>query len=228
MPTYLLKLSGEALGSGSGRGLEGATVARLVRALERARREAQLGIVLGGGNFWRGREADFLDRVSSDQIGMLATVLNGLALQAALEGAGVPCALQSVFDLPFAERHDPRRARAHLQAGRLVLFVGGTGNPLVTTDTAAAIRAVEIGARRLLKGSTVDGVYSADPRRRPDARRYETLSFAEAIEKRLAVMDLAALELCRDHGVEILVFDAREPANLLRALVDPTVGTLVR
>lgn len=226
--TILLKLGGEALGPSQGAGVDPRAVARLASEIAEVRRRGvDVGVVVGGGNLWRGREVTFLDRVSADQVGMLATALNGLVLRAALERQGAQSVVQSAIALAFADPLDPQRARAALGAGKVVIFIGGTGNPLVSTDTAAAIRAVEIGAQRLLKATTVDGVYDRDPDRHPDAQRFDALSFDEALKQRYRVMDLAAFELCQRHGVPILVFDVRPRGSLVRALDDPSVGTLI-
>ncbi len=223
----LLKLGGEALGPDDGVGLHPEAFERVADALRQALEHAPLGVVVGGGNLCRGRDAAFMDRVSADQVGMLATALNALTLRAALEARGLAALVQSAAPIAFADALDPRRARRALADGAIVIFAGGTGNPLVSTDTAAAIRAVEINAKRLLKATYVDGVYSDDPRTNPAATRYERLGFDEALEKRLRVMDLAAFEICHRHGVPIQVFDVRPPGNLARAVRDDRVGTLI-
>jgi len=223
----LLKLGGEALGPNDGFGLHPEAFERVADALCQAREHAPLGVVVGGGNLCRGRDASFMDRVSADQVGMLATALNALTLRAALEARGVEALVQSAAPIAFTDALDPRRARRALAGGAIVIFAGGTGNPLVSTDTAAAIRAVEIDAERLLKATDVDGVYSDDPQQNPAATRYARLGFDEVLEKPLRVMDLAAFELCRQHGVPIQVFSVRPPDNLVRAVRDSGVGTLI-
>lgn len=216
------------MGPEQGKGLEAASVRRIAQELEQLRqRGVKLGVVVGGGNFLRGRDVDFLDRISADHIGMLSTVLNGLALQAVLEQRGVDCQIQSALPVAFTIPINPKQARQALAEGKVVIFVAGTGNPLVSTDTAAAIRAVEIGAELLLKATYVDGVYDQDPAQDPNAKRFERLTFAEVIERRLNVMDLAAFDLCRQHSIPILVFDVQVPGNLNQSISDASIGTLI-
>jgi len=226
--TVLLKLGGEALQPDQQRGLGRQALQRMVRQLVTlCGQGVHLGVVVGGGNWWRGRDVAFIDRVSADQMGMLATALNGLALRAALEQEGQACLVQSAIPLAFCDPLDSRRAKQALSQGSVVIFVGGTGNPLVSTDTAAALRAIELGAEVLLKATTVDGVYDRDPRSYPEAVRYSQLSFDEVIEKRLDVMDLAAFELCRQHRVPIVVFDFKGADDLHNVVKNPAVGTLI-
>lgn len=226
--TILLKLGGEALAPASGQGLDAGALDRIAREIAQlVELGVRLGVVLGGGNFLRGRDTAFLDRISADQIGMLATALNGLALQSALEQHGVSCVVQSALPIAFTDPVHPRRARQRLSEGCVVLYVGGTGNPLVSTDTAAAVHAVELGAEILLKGSYTDGVYDKDPKRHPAAKRYAAISFEQAIQDRLKVMDLAAFELCSRSRMPILVFDVRVPGNLIKAAAGRAVGTRV-
>ncbi|MGQ9734388.1 MAG: UMP kinase [Candidatus Bipolaricaulia bacterium] len=223
----LLKLSGEALAeSENGWGISQAALARLARLIASAAKRAELALVIGGGNIVRGAKAGW-DRVAADEMGMLATVINGLALQSELEELGVKTLLQSAVATPFTERLDRRKALEALKRGELVIFVGGTGNPFVTTDTAAAIRAGEIGAEMLLKGTKVDGVYTSDPARDPSARKLDRLSYQEVLSRDLKVMDLAAIELCWQQRIPILVFNLFKEGELERAIGGERVGTLV-
>jgi uridylate kinase len=224
----LLKLSGEAFGS-SQAPLDPVKLDKIAQQIARARDEAvELAIVTGGGNFVRGAHLQELDRVIADQMGMLATILNGMALRERLERLGVSVLLQSAIPVVYAGPIDARRARQALIQKSIVVFAGGTGNPFVTTDTAAAIRAGEIGADLLLKATNVAGVYSDDPKKNPKAKLYKELSLDEAIEKRLNVMDLTALALCRERKLPICVFDISEPENLTKILRGRRLGTLVR
>lgn len=226
---FLLKLSGEAFGSPQAP-LDLAKLDRIADEIRRARAKAamELAIVPGGGNFVRGAQLKALDRVIADQMGMLATILNGMALRQSLESKGISVILQSAVPVAYAQPLDSVGARHALAEKKIVIFVGGTGNPFVTTDTAAAIRASEIGAKMLLKATNVPGVYSADPKKNPTAKLYSELTIDEAIEKRLNVMDLTALTLCREQKIPICVFDIAEPTNLTKALRGQRVGTLVQ
>ncbi len=225
----LLKLSGTAFGKA---GLERESLeyvaAELAAALSLSSSgDVELAVVVGGGNLVRGRDLPRMDRAIADQMGMLATVINGLALQEALSQRGIPAALQSAVAVPWAEPVDPRRAREALSQKRVVIFAGGTGNPFVTTDTAAAIRAAEINAEVLLKATDVDGVYTADPKRDPSAQKIPSLTYERAIHERLGVMDLAALALCEQYGIPIVVFDFFREGNLQRVLEGEEIGTRV-
>ncbi|MCS7198055.1 MAG: UMP kinase [Candidatus Bipolaricaulota bacterium] len=223
---FLLKLSGEALGAG---GIDPRALASLTAQIARVQSlDIELAIVVGGGNFIRGAQLQSLDRVIADQMGMLATVLNGMALRQSLESRGISVILQSAVPVAYAQPIDPVSARRALSEGKIVIFAGGTGNPFVTTDTAAAIRASEIGAKILLKATDVPGVYSADPKKNPKAKLYKELTLDEAIEKRLNVMDLTALTLCRENKITIRVFDVFREGNLERAIRGELVGTVVR
>lgn len=190
----------------------------------------QVAIVIGGGNIFRGIQAveGGFDRVQGDYMGMLATVINSMALQSALDGAGVQTRLQSAIEMKeVAEPFIRRRAERHLEKGRVVIFGAGTGNPYFTTDTAASLRAVEIEADVILKGTKVDGIYSADPNKDPNAVKYDTVSFNEVYEKNLNVMDMTAFTLCKENKLPIVVFDINTPGNLLRIVQGEKVGTLV-
>jgi uridylate kinase len=228
----LLKLSGEALAGEQGYGIDPAVLDRIA---DEVRTVQTLGvgvaIVIGGGNIFRGLQASAsgMDRASADYMGMLATVINGLALQNTLEKAGLMTRCQSAIDMPaVAEPYIRRRAIRHLEKGRIVIFAAGTGNPFFTTDTAAALRAVEIGAEVILKATKVDGIYSADPLRDPDAVRFDRLTYIEVLNRGLRVMDTTAISLCMENKLPIVVFDLNTPGNLRRVVMgEPGVGSLV-
>ena len=230
----VFKPSGEALAGPSGRGLDGATLE--ATALEIIDLRQNLGVdvavVVGGGNFWRDRTGAMsgMDDTQSDHIGMLGTVMNALALQDALERKGQPTRVQSAIEMPrIAEPYIRRRAVRHLAKGRVVIFAAGTGNPFFTTDTAAALRAAEIEADALLKGthSGVDGVYSADPRTNDDAVKYDEVGYMEVMTKDLKVMDATAIAFCRDNAIPIVVFDMSQAGSLRSILDGESVGTIV-
>jgi uridylate kinase len=231
----VLKLSGEAFADKRiGYGIDAELVMRIAQEVTEARRDlgVEIAIVVGGGNIFRGMTGATrgMDRARADYMGMLATVINGLALQDALEGLGQPTRVQTAISMAqVAEPYIPLRAIRHLEKGRLVIFAGGTGNPYFTTDTTAALRAAEIGAEALLKGthSGVDGVYSADPRLDPDAIKLDRLSHFEVLSRGLQVMDSTAITFCMDNELPIIVFDVSEPGNIMRALVGEPIGTLV-
>jgi uridylate kinase len=228
----MLKLSGEAMQGPGAYGIDPATVAYVAEQIAGLnRRGIEVGVVIGGGNIWRGEEAsrNGMDRATADYMGMLATVLNALALQAALERDGVQTRVQTAINMAeVAEPYIRRRAIRHLEKGRVVIFAAGTGNPFFTTDTAAALRSLEIGAEVLLMAKNrVDGVYDRDPLRYPDARRFDQLTFREALARRLEVMDSTALALCMDNRLPIIVFDLLNPANLARIAEGAHVGTLI-
>ncbi|TXG86217.1 MAG: UMP kinase [Thermomicrobiales bacterium] len=228
----LLKLSGEALMGDGHSGIDPAVVRSLAQQIKKvAEKDVQLAVVIGGGNIWRGISASTtgMDRSTADYMGMVATVLNGLALQEASERAGVPTRVMTAIEMhEVAEPYIRRRAIRHMEKGRVVILAAGTGNPYFTTDTAAALRALELNCDILLMAKNgIDGVYDSDPRLNPNARRYERLSHQEAIEKDLRVMDAAALSLCRENNVPILVFDIRDDDAIARAVDGDQVGTLV-
>lgn len=223
-----MKLSGEALGGDRGFGLDSAALEIISEQIRCTRTVGtEIAVVIGGGNFLRGAELKELDRVVADQMGMLATVLNGLALRQSLENHGAAVLLQSAVATAYTEPLDPRSARQALSEKKIVIFAGGTGNPFVTTDTAAAIRASEIGAQVLLKATDVTGVYNADPKKNPKAKLYKELTLDEAIAKRLNVMDLAALAICRENKIPIRVFDVFRAGNLERIVRGEPIGTEV-
>jgi uridylate kinase len=227
----LLKLSGEALMGDGNYGIEPAVIARSAEEIhELSSAGLEIGLVIGGGNIFRGAglAESGMDRVTGDHMGMLATVINSLAMQDALEKVGSQCRVMSALKVnQVCEDYIRRRAVRHLEKGRVVIFAAGTGNPFFTTDSAASLRAIEVGAEIMLKATKVDGVYTDDPVRNPDARRYDRLTYQEAIVKKLAVMDTTALVLCRDQGVPIRVFDLHTPGNLGRVAAGEDVGTLV-
>ncbi len=190
---------------------------------------AQMAVVVGGGNIWRGRQAPDMDRNRADYIGMLATVMNALALQDALERAGIPTRVQTSIQMAqIAEPYIPLRAIRHLEKGRIVIFAAGLGVPFFSTDTTAAQRALEIKADAILKGTKVDGVYDADPVSTPGAHRFETIDYTEVLTRGLEVMDATAISLCRENGLPILVFDFRREGNIRRAMLGEPIGTLVQ
>ena len=227
----LLKLSGEALMGEGQFGIDPDTVARLADEIKAAKEGHELCLVVGGGNIFRGLAgaAKGFDRASADYMGMLATVMNALALQNALEKAGVDTRVQSA--IPMATVSEPyirRRAARHMEKGRVVIFAAGTGNPFFTTDTAAALRAAEMGCDALFKGTSVDGVYSADPKQVADATRYDSVSFNQVLSQDLKVMDASAVALCRDNNIPIVVFNIREQGNLARVLGGEGIATIVQ
>jgi uridylate kinase len=234
-PAYkrvLLKLSGEALQGDSPRTICFQTVARFCGDVAEAHRlGVQMGLVVGGGNIFRGSSGieSGIDKPSGDYMGMLATMINALAIQARLEHTGVPTRVMSAIEMrPVAEPYIRRRALRHLEKGRVVIFGAGTGNPFFTTDTAAALRANEIGADILFKATKVDGVYTADPMKVADAMRYEGLSYTKALTDNLRVMDATALSLCRENKLPILIFNINEQGSIMKALKGERIGTLVR
>ena len=228
----LLKISGEALMGTSNYGIDHATVLKVSHQVKTVVvAGTQVAIVVGGGNIWRGAaaEAGGMDRATADYAGMLATIINGLALQDALEKAGVVTRTQSAITVQaVAEPYIRRRAIRHLEKGRAVIFAAGTGNPYMTTDTAAALRAIEIGAEVLLMGKNrVDGVYDSDPLKNRGARKFDKLSYEEALSRRLEVMDSTALTLCRENNLPIIVFDLLAPGGIERAAAGEPLGTLI-
>ena len=231
----VLKLSGEAFADTAiGYGIDAAVVQRIAEEVANARVDlgVELAVVVGGGNIWRGMSGATrgMDRSRADYMCMLATVINALALQDSLEAVGQTTRVQTAITMSqVAEPFIPRRAIRHLEKGRVVVFAAGTGNPYFTTDTTAALRAAEIGAEAILKGthSGVDGIYSADPLEHPDAVKLSEVSHFEVLNRRLAVMDSTAITFCMDNGLPIIVFDVMEPGNIRRALVGEPIGTLV-
>ncbi|MEZ4987998.1 MAG: UMP kinase [Saprospiraceae bacterium] len=227
----LLKLSGESLMGKQGFGIEAAMLQHYAEQVkELVELGVEIAIVIGGGNIFRGLQAENsgIERVQGDYMGMLATVINGMALQSALENNGVYSRLVSALTVnQIAEPYIRRRCIRHLEKGRVVIFSAGTGSPYFTTDSAAALRANEIGANVILKGTRVDGIYSADPEKFPDAVKFDTLSFAKVISQGLSVMDMTAFTLCQENNIPIIVFDINNPTNLKRIVLGEKVGTLV-
>ncbi len=227
----LLKLSGEALMGEKNYGIDPATLSVYCKQIKDVvDAGVEVAIVIGGGNIFRGLQgaAQGFDRVQGDYMGMLATVINSMALQAELEKQGVGAKLLSGLNIdPIAESTSGRKVKEYLNEGKVVIVAGGTGNPFFTTDTASALRAVEIQADVLLKGTRVDGVYTADPEKDPNAVKYETLTFDEAYEKNLKIMDMTAFTLCRENDMPILVFDMNTEGNLLKVVSGENIGTIV-
>lgn len=227
----LLKLSGEALMGDNNFGLDPAVLSRYAKDVkEIVGMGVEVAIVIGGGNIYRGmNEAETgIERAHGDYMGMLATVINGMAVQAALEKEGVYTRLQSAIKMEqIAESYIRRRAMRHLEKQRVVIFGAGTGNPYFTTDTAGSLRAIEIKADVILKGTRVDGIYTADPEKDPAATKFETISFAECISKNLKVMDMTAFTLCMENKLPIIVFDMNKPGNLKQVVMGEKIGTLV-
>ena len=225
----LLKLSGEALAGNNKTGIAPDFIEKICDKIKEIKRlGVEVGIVVGGGNFWRGRNGTNMDRTTSDYMGMLATVMNGLALQDALEAKGMYTRLQTSIEMrQIAEPYIKRKAIKHLEKGRIVIFACGTGNPFFTTDTTAALRAAEIEADIILVGKTIDAVYSADPKQDKNAIRYEKISFTDVLNKNLKVMDATAISLCRDNNIPLLVFGIDEAENIVKAVTGEHIGTLV-
>lgn len=230
LPRYVVKLSGEALQGSRPSGHDPETVTRIAAELAQASAMARLAVVVGGGNIVRGARvaASGGDRVAGDHMGMLGTLINGIAMREAVREAGATCSLFCGFPAPtMCETFSQRAVMAALDAGDVVILAGGTGSPFFTTDTGAALRAAEIGAAAILKATQVDGVYSADPKRDPAATRYASLTLDEALGRGLAVMDQAALALARDNALSIIVFSIHEPGALVRVVAGEDVGTRI-
>lgn len=225
----LLKLSGEALAGESGFGLDFNVAKRIALEIkELVDMGIQVGAVVGGGNIWRGRSGEGMDRTTADYMGMLATCINGLALQDSLEQIGVDTRVQTAIEMKaVAEPYIRRRAVRHLEKGRVVIFSAGTGNPYFSTDTTAALRAAEIEAEVILLAKKVDGVYDKDPHKYDDAKKYDKLSYLEILDQGLQVMDSTATTLCMDNNIPILVFGLDEPGNIRKAVNGENIGTLV-
>ena len=229
----ILKLSGEALRApGSQDNISPEIVGRIAEEIKEAREKTgvEIGIVVGGGNFWRGASASArgMDRATADYVGMMATVMNSLALQSALEAEGVPCLVQSSIEMKnVAEPFIRRKANRHLKEGFVVIFAAGTGSPFFSTDTTAALRGSEMGADVIFKATMVDGVYDSDPKKNPEAVRYEMITYRECMSQDLKVMDTTAFSLCMDNGIPIIIFDMGENGNIVKALAGEDIGTIV-
>ncbi|MCI8649306.1 MAG: UMP kinase [Anaerotruncus sp.] len=226
----LLKLSGEALAGEKKFGIDYPTVSNICKSIKKCvDLGVQLGIVVGGGNFFRGRSSGQIDRTRADHMGMMATVMNALALADGLEAQGVQVRVQTAITMQqIAEPYIRSKAVRHLEKGRVIVFGCGTGNPFFSTDTASSLRAAEIEADIILKATMVDGVYDCDPHKFPNAVRYETVSFHEVLEKNLGVMDSTAAAMCRDNQIPVLVFSLAEPDNILAAIKGENIGTIVK
>ena len=232
-PVYkriLLKLSGEVLAGPQGHGIDFDTVQNICKAVkECSDMGVEIGLVVGGGNFWRGRSSGEMDRTRADHMGMLATVMNSLALADALEQLEVPVRVQTAIAMQqIAEPYIRNRAIRHLEKGRVVIFGCGTGNPFFTTDTAAALRAAEIDANIIFKATNVDGVYDRDPNKFEDAVKFDTLSHFDILQKGLNVMDSTAASLCKDNNIPILVFNLDNPHNIVDAVLGKNIGTILK
>lgn len=227
----LLKISGEALAAGRGFGIDAIFAARVASEIaELCNSGCQVGVVVGGGNFFRGvaEQAIHMDRVAADHMGMLSTVINAIALQDAIEKLGINCRVMSAIEMhEIAEPYIRRRAIRHLEKGRVVVFAAGTGNPYFSTDTAAALRAMEIRADVLLKATSVDGIYTADPKKDPDATKFDTITYMDIIQRGLRVMDTSAVSLCNDNRMPMVIFSMREQGNIVRVVGGEKLGTLV-
>ena len=232
-PVYkrvLLKLSGEALAGEKGSGLDFEKVVQICESIKKCTdMGVQVAIVVGGGNFWRGRSSGQMDRTRADHMGMLATSINALAVADGLEQVGAVARVQTAIEMrQIAEPYIRNKAIRHLEKGRIVVFGCGTGNPFFSTDTAAALRAAEIDADVIFKATNVDGVYDSDPKINPDAKKFDTLSHLDVLQKELHVMDSTAASLCMDNGIEILVFNLDDPQNIVRAMTGEPIGTVVK
>lgn len=226
----IIKLSGEALAGKKGSGIDEQTLSDVVDQIKTVTElGVQVGIIVGAGNFWRGRQGTEMDRSTADHMGMLATVINALGLQDALERKGVPTRVQTALTITrVAEPYILRKAMSHLNKGRVVIFACGTGNPYFTTDTAAALRAAEIGAEVLLLAKNVDGIYDSDPRVNPNAKKLDTISYKDYIAQGLKAMDTTAITICMENDIHVLAFGLFEENALLRAVTGETIGTLIK
>ena len=225
----LLKISGEALAGANGTGIDPAMVEHVVsQIVELHNNGVEVAVVMGGGNFWRGRQGINMDRVTADHMGMLATIMNGLALQDAIEKKGVQTRLQTALSIPaVAEPFLLRKALRHFEMGRVVLFACGTGNPYFSTDTGAALRAAEINANVLLMAKNVDGVYDRDPKKDPNAKKFDSLSYLDVINLRLAHMDTTAITTCMENNIPIITFALDEPDSIVKAAMGEKIGTYI-
>ena len=225
----IIKLSGEALSGKVGFGIDTQTVQRICESVKEVfEQDVEIAIVVGGGNFWRGRFGEGMDKSTADYMGMLSTVINALALQDVLEQMGVPVRVQTAIEMKeVAEPYIRRKAVRHLEKKRVVIFAAGTGNPFFTTDTTAALRAAEVDAEMILLAKSVDAVYDSDPEVNPDAKKYDRLTYIDVINQGLKVMDSTAITLCMDNKIPILVFGLDQPENILKAVRGETIGTII-
>ena len=226
----LLKLSGEALAGENKNGIDSKTISEICDQIKIIKdMGVEISIVVGGGNFWRGKNGEQMDRTTSDYMGMLATTINALALQDALESRGLYTRVQTAIEMrEIAEPYIKRKAESHLKKGRIVIFACGTGNPFFTTDTAAALRAAETESEVILLAKTIDGVYSADPKLDSNAIKYDEITYLDILNKNLKVMDSTATSLCRDNNIKIMVFGIKEPENMVKILKGEKIGTVVK
>lgn len=231
-PNYkriIMKISGEALAGPRAGGIDRDTMEKVCKSIKKCwELGVQIGIVVGGGNFWRGRSSERMERSRADHIGMLATAMNALALSDAFEKEGVPVRVQTALEMrSVAEPYIRNRAVRHMEKGRVVIFGCGTGNPFFSTDTAASLRAAEVGADIMMKATNTDGVYDSDPKLNPNATKYDTVSMSEVLAKELHFMDATAAAMCKENHIPVLVFDIGDPENIYRAVTGETVGTTV-
>ncbi len=226
----LLKLSGEAMAGANGFGIDADMLGSMCDCIkEIVKMGVEVAIVVGGGNFWRGRQALQMERTTADYMGMLATIMNGQALQDALEARGLDTRLQTSIEMcQIAEPYIRRKAVRHLEKGRVVIFAGGTGNPYFSTDTCAALRASEINAEIILFGKTVDGVYDKDPKTNPDAKKYDEITYTEVLQKNLKVIDSTAASLCRDNNIPIMIFALKNAEDVVKAVSGEHIGTIIK
>ena len=225
----LLKISGEALAGPDKMGINQEMVAHVVSQLKNLHEKGlQIGIVVGGGNFWRGRQGTDMERTTADHMGMLATIINSLALQDALEREGVQTRVQTALSIPaVAEPYILRKALRHFEKGRIVIFACGTGNPYFSTDTGAALRSCEIHAVALLMAKNIDGVYDSDPHKNPNAKKFDHISYMEVVNRGLTLMDTTSLTLCKENNIPIIAFALQEPGSIEKAAAGETIGTLI-
>ena len=225
----LLKISGEALGGEKGTGFDEPTMDAICGGVKKAHElGVQIGIVVGGGNFWRGRSSGKMERTLADKIGMLATVMNALAVSDKLEQLGVPTEVFTSITMPqVAPAFTRKDALRAMDAGKIAIFGGGTGNPFFSTDTTTALRAVEVSADIMFKATMVDGVYDSDPKKNPNAKKYDRLTYMDVLNQNLQVMDMTAASFCKDRGIPFLVFSIEDPENIVRAVCGENVGTVI-
>ena len=225
----IIKISGEALAGDTGFGLDSSVINYVVNQIKKVKDlGVEIGIIVGGGNFWRGRQALEMERTTADHMGMLATIMNSLALQDALEKNGMPTRVQTALTITrVAEPYILRKAQRHLEKGRIVIFACGTGNPYFSTDTGASLRAAEIGAEVLLLAKNIDGVYNKDPKKCNDAVKYDEISYLDVIQQKLQAMDTTAITLCMDNQIPIIAFSLKEEDSILRAVCGEKIGTLI-
>ena len=225
----IIKLSGEALAGEKGFGIDESVVDYVVNQIKKVYKlGVEIGVIIGGGNFWRGRQALKMERSAADHMGMLATLMNSLAMQDALEAAGVPCRVQTALTITrIAEPYILRKAMRHLEKGRVVIFACGTGNPFFSTDTGAALRAAEINADVLMLAKNIDGVYDSDPKKNPNAKKYDELTYMKVVQDGLQAMDATAITLCMENKIPIIAFALKEEDSLLKAVNGEKIGTLI-